>query len=410
MKKKPLFHWAWIILAICFVNIFINYSIQLGYGVVLPEMIRDLNFSRTAGGTIFNAYFFVYILSTPLAGILTDQLGARRVISSCAFILSVGVLLMGMVDSLWLACLAFAIAGLGSAGMWVPVTAVVQRWFVLHKRGLALAILSSGYGLGFAIMGLVFPWIVQNFSWRHAWYMLSAAALVLIILNSLLLRNNPESVKWQPWGYNTRTKPSQFKTSQFKDISLSLIFKNPVFWLIGVSYLFVTMSYFGSTTFMVDYAGYQLGFPLAKASFLAVIHGSGQTCGVLIVLPLSDYFGRKKTIMISNAFISLCLIGFILSGNSWIILCAVVGALAFFLGTMFPLYSACAGDYFPQEIIGTVLGMWTVFLGIGAISIHWISGFLRDTTGSYHIAFVISALAAAISIVLMWFVKKPINI
>ena len=37
-------HWAWVILAICFINLFINYSIRLGYGVVLPEMIRDLGF------------------------------------------------------------------------------------------------------------------------------------------------------------------------------------------------------------------------------------------------------------------------------------------------------------------------------------------------------------------------------
>ena len=58
MGKKAAFHWAWIILGTCFVNLFINYSVRLGYGVVLPEMIKDLGFSRTAGGTIFNAYFF----------------------------------------------------------------------------------------------------------------------------------------------------------------------------------------------------------------------------------------------------------------------------------------------------------------------------------------------------------------
>ncbi|MBW1703458.1 MAG: hypothetical protein JRJ50_15370 [Deltaproteobacteria bacterium] len=55
-------HWAWIILATCFVNLFINYSVRLGYGVVLPEMIRDLGLSRTAGGSIFNAYLFSYIV------------------------------------------------------------------------------------------------------------------------------------------------------------------------------------------------------------------------------------------------------------------------------------------------------------------------------------------------------------
>jgi len=87
MNKPLLFHWAWIILATCFVNLFINYSVRLGYGVVLPEMIADIKLTRTESGTIFNAYLFTYIALTPLTGYLTDRFGARRIITMCAFIL-----------------------------------------------------------------------------------------------------------------------------------------------------------------------------------------------------------------------------------------------------------------------------------------------------------------------------------
>ena len=41
------FHWAWIILSVCFVNLFLNYGIRLGFGVVLPEMIPSLGLTRT---------------------------------------------------------------------------------------------------------------------------------------------------------------------------------------------------------------------------------------------------------------------------------------------------------------------------------------------------------------------------
>ena len=43
---------------------------------------------------------------------------------------------------------------------------------------------------------------------------------------------------------------------------------------------------------------------LEQASLLATIHGFGQIIGVLAILPLSDYLGRKKTIIISNTFIT----------------------------------------------------------------------------------------------------------
>ncbi len=55
MKNSQRLHWAWVILGIGFLDLFVNYSVRLGYGVVLPEMIRTLGFGRAAGGSIFNA-------------------------------------------------------------------------------------------------------------------------------------------------------------------------------------------------------------------------------------------------------------------------------------------------------------------------------------------------------------------
>ena len=56
------------ILGVCFMNLFVNYSVRLGYGVVLPEMIRTQGFGRAAAATILNSYFFVYISIAPFAG------------------------------------------------------------------------------------------------------------------------------------------------------------------------------------------------------------------------------------------------------------------------------------------------------------------------------------------------------
>jgi sugar phosphate permease len=402
------FHWAWIILATCFVNLFINYSVRLGYGVVLPEMIRTLGFSRTAGGSIVNAYLLSYIALTPLTGYLTDRLGARPVITICSLILGIGVLLMGTISTLWTACLFYAVVGLGAAGMWTPVITVVQRWFSPNRRGLALGILSTGYGLGFATMGAAFPWVVHHLSWRYAWYFLGAGALVMVLINGLLLRSNPENSGHLAWGQID--KPSHVSRADAKSNtrsgSLSIVFKDSRFWLIGVSYLSIAYSLYGITTFMVDYATYQIGLPLEKASLLATVHGASQIVGVLAILPLSDYLGRKKTLIISNSCITACLIGILLTGSSWGMLYVVVGILAAFYGATWPMYGACAGDYFPRDMMGTVIGAWTPLYGFGVILVHWITGILRDTTGVYDDAFIINAAMAAAGLFLMCLVKK----
>ena len=157
---------------------------------------------------------------------------------------------------------------------------------------------------------------------------------------------------------------------------------------------------------MVDYARYQLGLPIGKASFLATIHGICQIVGVLTILPLSDYLGRRRTIIISNSFITISLIGILLSGNSWIMLYVFVAIMAVFYGATFPMYGVCAGDYFPKEIMGTVIGAWTPFYGAGAILVHWVSGVLRDVTGIYDHVFIINAVMAAVGIALIFTVKK----
>jgi len=406
MASSVTVHWAWVVLAVCFVDLFVNYSARLGYGVVLPEMIGDLGFTRTDAGSIFNVYLLTYIILTPLAGHLTDRFGARRVITVCSLVLGLGLVLMGGSGSLLSACLAYAVVGIGATGMWTPVITVVQRWFAPHRRGLALGILSTGYGLGFAAMGAAFPWIVRHFTWRHAWYFTGSAALLMVLTNGILLRRDPESSGMRPWGAPAASLPAVEKEPEpVSGYPLSNLLGDRLFWLIGVSYFMIAYSLYGITTFMVDYARYELGFPLDRASHLATIHGIAQVAGVLIVLPLSDYVGRRVTVLVSNSFIVLAVVGILMAGSSWPTLSFFIALLALFYGVTFPIYGACSGDYFRKEIMGTVIGAWTPFYGLGAISSHWVGGMLRDATGHYGSAFALNALAAVLAVGFFLFVR-----
>jgi MFS family permease len=404
MKERSV-HWAWVILGVCFLDLFVNYAIRLGYGVVLPEMIRELALSRTAGGIIFNSYLFVYITLTPLAGFLTDRIGARPVMTVCAAVLGMGVLFMGAARSADEAAVAFAVAGLGSAGIWVPVLTVTQRWFSPSRRGLALGILSTGIGLGFAATGILFPFLIDHYSWRFAWIALGITALSLSIVNGAFIRNSPESSGHAPWGSGDHgTTPGPVSPTGL--LSRGDIFRRGDFWWIGLSYFCVAFALYGITTFMVDYARHQIGLELEKASLLATIHGAGQVIGVLTILPLSDRLGRRTVVLTSNFAIATAICGILLSSGSVPLVFFFVGLMAVFYGVTFPIYGACAGDYFPKHMIGTVIGAWTPFYGLGAIASHWLGGMLRDTTGHYAQAFVLNALMAFAAFLLFFAVGR----
>ena len=407
-QEGRMIHWAWVILLICFVNLFINYSIRLGYGVVLPEMIRTMGLNRRQGGDIFNAYLFAYICFSPFTGYLTDRLGARRIISLFGILLGSGTLFMGTVQNFWQACGFYAIVGIGAASMWTPVITLVQRWFHIKRRGMALGILSTGFGLGFASMGKLFPVIVERWNWQYCWSFLGIAALIMVFINALLLRSKPEDMKLLPWGTppNIEPVPQQAPSSQKPKTSYGEILSAPRFWVIGFSYFLIAGALYIITTFMVDYARYNLGFPYSKASSLATIHGLGQIIGVLTISFISDYIGRRWTILLSNFFISLCILSIVFSGANTLALFVSIGAIGAFYGATFPMYGAIGGDYFRKEIMGTVIGALTAFYGIGAIIANRVAGHIRDVTGSFLIPFIIAIVLALLASILMFFVSR----
>ena len=401
-------HWAWIILAVCFVNLFVSYGIRLGYGIIMPEMIRTLGLSRRRAGDIFNAYLLAYICLSLFAGNLTDRLGARKIIPLFGIILGTGTMLMGTADSFSQASLFFAIVGVGAASMWTPIITLVQKWFAIKRRGMALGILSTGFGLGFASMGGLFPIIVAAWSWRYCWYFLGVAAFIMVFVNLFLLKSKPEDKGLTPWGTPSDDTPSvsQATSGPKEKTNYSKIITTPRFWVLGSSYLLIAGSLYIPTTFMVDYACYELGFPFGKASLLATIHGSGQIVGALTIGMVSDYLGRRMTILLSNLCIAASIMCMVASGGNEAWLFTSVAVLGALFGATFPMYGAAGGDYFQKEIMGTVIGALTIFYGSGAILAHRLAGHIRDATGSFTIPFTIAIVASIIAAVLMGLVKQ----
>ncbi len=403
-------HWAWVILWVCFVNLFVNYSIRLGFGVVLPEMIRSLELNRVQGGTIYNFYLAAYVCLTPLTGNLTDRFGARNVITLFSILLGTGTLLMGTVERFWTACIFFAVAGAGASALWTPILTVIQRWFALKRRGMALGVLSTGYGLGFAAMGWLFPVLIGLSSWRLCWYVLGTWALIMVLINGIFLRSKPEDIQASPWGEGKDVPPESLQREGTAEKGrYSEVFRSSPFWTIGASYLFIAFALYVITTFMVDYAHVELGFSFKKASFLATIHGLSQVIGVLTIPILSDRIGRRLTLMGSNFFIALSILGIVVSGKSLLGLYWSVAVVGMFYGVTWPMYGACGGDYFKKEVMGTVIGTWTPFYGVGAISAHFIGGRIRDITGSFQTAFYLAIIFALAASFLMQRVRRVVH-
>jgi len=399
-------HWGWVVLGTSFITLFINYSIRIGaYSVLLPKMIQDLGINMTQAGMIRAGYFLTYILFSPLTGWLTDRIGGRFVISFFCLFLGIGTLLMGQASSLITAILFHGIVGIGAAAVWTPVSALIQKWFGAAKRGLALGILSPSYALGFGLMGIILPTIVKNYSWRMGWYLLGVSGLLLIAINFLFLRDDPEKLGLLPWGETAKSIPSlppSKTTFNYWDI-----IKERTFWLIGASYFFISLGVYIVSDFIVTYGVVELKVPYPVASTFISIMALTSIVGGFVLMTLSDYIGRAKSLVIIHSLLALSILFIILAKGDISLLRVGIGWFGFVYGPIFPMYAACARDYFPKEVAGTVIGLLTLFYGIGAMVGPIMGGHLTDLMGTFRWSFGIGAIAALSAGILIGFLRRP---
>ena len=399
-------HWAWVILVTSFLTFFINYSIRIGaYSVLLPEMIKDLGINMTQAGMIRAGYFLTYILFSPLTGWLMDRFGGRLVISFFCLFLGTGTLLMGQASNLATAILFHAIMGIGAAAVWTPVSALIQKWFGGKKRGLALGILSPSYALGFGLMGILLPIIVKNYNWRMGWHLLGASGLILIAINFLFLRDDPEKLGLLPWGETSQSIPSP----PLSETSFNYwdILKERTFWLIGASYLFISLAVYIVSDFIVTYGVVELKISYPAASTFISIMALTSIVGGFVFMTLSDYIGRARLLVIIHSLLALSIFFIILAKDNISLLWVGIGWFGFIYGPIFPMYAACARDYFPKEVAGTVIGLLTLFYGTGAMVGPIVGGHLTDLIGTFRWSFGIGALAALLASLIIGFLKRP---
>ncbi len=389
-------HWAWVILLASFATHFANYSIRLGYGILMPEMIKSLGITRAQAGSIASSFYLTYTIFSPLLGFLIDRYSVRKLLVFFCFILGLGTFLMSKPVSLSQACLFFAIAGLGSSALWTSVTTLLQRWFAFKRRGMALGIVSTSSALGFGIMGLAIPFWIARYDWRTCWLILASLAFALVPLNGFLLRTKPQDLNLRPWGDEpvlpAVTRPEGGRVG----LGYREMLKLRNLWLGGISYFFVSFSAYNMITFIVTYGALELRLPYHEASRLASAFAFSGFFGTLLIPTLSDSLGRKRCLILLCAFIASSILLIVWAGTNSTALFATVCILGFFLQAAWPMFAAAGRDFFPAEATGAVLGFWTTFYGLGAILGPLAGGYIADLLGTFTRSFLMAAASAAL--------------
>lgn len=132
-----------------------------GFGIIipiLPYLFIELGkgpffeaYSEFLYGLLIATYSFMQFLMAPIWGRISDKVGRRPVILTGVFGSSIGFAIFGFAESILVLFIARIIAGFFTAATLTTANAYIADITPPKKRGAAFGLLTSAFGLGFAL-------------------------------------------------------------------------------------------------------------------------------------------------------------------------------------------------------------------------------------------------------------------
>jgi len=362
------------------------------FGLYLQPMTLDLNWSRETFALAIAIQNLVYGFATPLTGMIADKWGTARVLIVGALLYALGIVMMaysttgpefglsaGLLVGIGLSCTGFS-----------PVFGVVGRAFPPEKRTLALAITSSAGSFGQFLMLPYGQTLITHIGWLNALLICAVTILLILPLSTALM----EDKKAQAHIGGRQSIPEALREA-FGHSGFVLLCSG--YFVCGFQIMFISVHF---PAYLVDQ---RLSAETGMAA-LALI-GLFNIFGTFLWGWLGHRYTKKYVLAVlyfTRAVAVAVFIAVPLSPLSVYVFASTIGFL--WLGTV-PVTSGLIAHVFGVKYFSTLTGIAFLFHQVGSFIGVWIGGYLFDTTGSYHVVWILTIALG----ILAALINLPIN-
>ncbi len=360
-------------------------------GVLTKPLTAAFHISRGDVQSIYTWMTIGNLVASPLLGVMIDRHGVRRITLVSVVLMSIGMAMMGLAQSLWqLYLIGFVMSVVGVGTVPITWTRVIVDWFSLG-RGFALGIALSGSGIVATFLPIYTTWLVADFGWRAAYVGIGMLPLVCALPLSYFLLHD------RTGGTATVATKSAVATSgtEFRDAITGYRF-----WVMSVAFFLIGACVAGLIATLVPILtdrGLTAGTAARIASVIGVMVIVGRSgTGFL----LDRFWASGVALFLFSAPVCGCLILVSKVGGMFgaIVAAATIGLAT---GAEFSLLAFMVGRYFGQRRYGIIYAcLYAVFklsAGLGAPMF----GYSFDITKSYNFILYFSAGALVVGSVLL---------
>jgi MFS family permease len=372
------------------------------FGVFLTPLTIEFGWERgalagaAAVSTLLGGGFGI------LAGRLTDKYGPRALVTVNGVLNGIAFFLMSQIGSLWQVYLIWAFfISIANGCVFVPVISTIPRWFA-ERRGMAMGITFTGFGLGAMISPLLAQWLISSYGWRQAYIIIGVITVVIIVPLAQLMKHSPQRVGLKPYGETRGVEDEQPLATV--GLSLKKVVKESHFWVFGLiqfCFFFCLQTIF---VHIIPHAR-DIGLPeVVAASLLSTVAGIS-IIGRNFVGYISDRVGSTLALTACLILATLGLVWLLFAREAWTFyIFAAFFGLAY--GGMVPLLTIVAAELFRLESLGVILGGLLLVGLMGEVIGAPLAGIIFDITGSYRIAFLICVVICTAAVILSLVLRR----
>jgi OFA family oxalate/formate antiporter-like MFS transporter len=398
---NEIFYGWWIILACFILGIITGAFTFFGFTAFFDPLVKEFGWSYTQVSFALSLRGIEMSLLSPLVGFLVDRYGSRRLALCGVITIGLGFFMLSFTRTLWMFYASIILIAFGGGGCTgIVLMHVVVNWFQ-RKAGLALGILTSGFGAsGFLIPVIV--WLIDDFGWRTAVIILGAGTWIIGIPLVFVIRNTPEEYGLRPDGIKTDPLPAakpHKSDGKPENVGFSDALRHRAFIFLALSEAIRMMAVAAVITHIMPYLNF-LHIPRATAGLIAAGVSVISILGRLGFGWLADFYDKRYTIAISMGMMSLGMFSLFYVDVWWVmILFLFLFPIGYGGGTS--VRGVIIGEYFGRAAFGRLIGLVMGIGAIGAMIGPTLTGFIFDTTGSYYAAWIGLGITSCFSVVLM---------
>lgn len=265
---------------------------RFSYGLLLPVMREDLNWSYLVAGTMNTANALGYLMGALLSPAMMRKISVNRFFIISCLITAIFLFLSGCTDQAVALFIYRVVAGIASAWVFVAGGVLVAQLGSIHanQSGLLLGIYYGGPGLGITLSSLTLPIVGQwatDIHWGHAWQLSWYAIAFMCVVLTLLLIKPVQSIPAVP------PKKSGHSGTPIKSYIPILA----GYFMFGVGYI-------GYMTFVVALLK-QLGLASATLNIFYALLGLAVMASSRLWAKLLDHFKGGESLAILNTLLGI---------------------------------------------------------------------------------------------------------